>query len=162
MMFRGFRQTFEAVGAHRRELLGAQERLLELLPRAADGLLGFPHALQLQLGAQPGVLGHLRRALEFNLERTGRNGLPCGLAADWNDCIRLGYRGESVFVAFQVRFGLGVYAEIADRLGQSAEAAWARAQREKLDASIQRICWDGEWFIWAVGEDGTVFGTRSP
>ena len=49
------------------------------------------------------VLGHLRRALEFNLERTGRNGLPCGLSADWNDCIQLGYRGESVFVAFQVR-----------------------------------------------------------
>ena len=37
------------------------------------------------------VLGHLRRALEFNLERTGRNGLPCGLAADWNDCFKLGY-----------------------------------------------------------------------
>ena len=39
------------------------------------------------------VLGHLRRALEFNLERTGRNGLPCGLSADWNDCIKLGYKG---------------------------------------------------------------------
>ena len=25
------------------------------------------------------VFAHLRRALEFNLERTGRNGLPCGL-----------------------------------------------------------------------------------
>ena len=55
------------------------------------------------------VLGHLRRALEFNLERTGRNGLPCGLAADWNDCLRLGYHGESLFVAFQVRLGLGIY-----------------------------------------------------
>ena len=40
------------------------------------------------------VLGHLRRALEFNLERTGRNGLPCGLAADWNDCCKLGYTGR--------------------------------------------------------------------
>jgi cellobiose phosphorylase len=107
------------------------------------------------------VLGHLRRALEFNLERTGRNGLPCGLAADWNDCIRLGYHGESVFVAFQVRFGLGVYAEIADRLGKPDQAAWARAEREKLDAKIQKVCWDGEWFIWAIGENGTIFGTRS-
>jgi len=62
------------------------------------------------------VLDHLRRALEFNLERTGRNGLPCGLSADWNDCIKLGYRGESVFVSFQVRYGLEIYAGIADRL----------------------------------------------
>ena len=106
------------------------------------------------------VLGHLRRALEFNLERTGRNGLPCGLAADWNDCIRLGYKGESVFVAFQVRLGLTVYSEIADKLGLPAEAAWARAQRTTLDAAIQKVCWDGKWFIWAIGQDGTIYGTK--
>ncbi len=50
-------------------------------------------------------MGHLRRALEFNLERTGRNGLPCGLLADWNDCCNLGFTGESVMVAFQLRLG---------------------------------------------------------
>ena len=109
------------------------------------------------------VLGHLRRALEFNLERTGRHGLPCGLEADWNDCLKLGYHGESVFVAFQVRYGLGVYAEIAERLGLEAEAVWARSERKRLDALIQAVCWDGKWFIWAIGEDGTVYGTaRSP
>ena len=106
------------------------------------------------------VFKHLRRGLEFNLERTGRNGLPCGLAADWNDCIRLGYRGESVFVAFQVRLGLDVYAGIADRLGQPNEAAWARAELKKIDEKIQKVCWDGEWFIWAIGQDGFVFGTK--
>ncbi|HLA42374.1 MAG TPA: hypothetical protein VJZ27_03000, partial [Aggregatilineales bacterium] len=71
------------------------------------------------------VLGHLRRALEFNLERTGKNSLPCGLSADWNDCLRLGYYGESVFVAFQVHLGLNVYADIATRLGKTQESAWA-------------------------------------
>jgi hypothetical protein len=107
------------------------------------------------------VFGHLRRALEFNLERTGRNGLPCGLAADWNDCIRLGYHGESVFVAFQVRLGLDVYAGIADKLGLPAEAAWARAQLADLDAKIQKVCWDGDWFIWAIGQNGDVYGTKN-
>lgn len=107
------------------------------------------------------VLGHLRRALEFNLERTGRNGLPCGLEADWNDCLKLGYHGESVFVAFQVRFGLGVYAEVARTLGLPGEAAWALARRDDLDAVIRKVCWDGHWFIWAIGEDGTVYGSKS-
>jgi cellobiose phosphorylase len=106
------------------------------------------------------VLGHLRRALEFNLERRGRHGLPCGLAADWNDCLRLGYHGESLFVAFQLRLGLTTYAEIAGRLGKDGEAAWALARRDELDASVQACAWDGEWFIWAIGEDGTVYGTR--
>jgi N,N'-diacetylchitobiose phosphorylase len=106
------------------------------------------------------VLGHLRRALEFNLERSGKHGLPCGLHADWNDCLRLGYYGESLFVAFQVRMGLTIYAEIAERLGKAEEAAWALAQREALDDSIQACAWDGAWFIWAIGEDGTVYGSR--
>jgi N,N'-diacetylchitobiose phosphorylase len=106
------------------------------------------------------VFGHLRRALEFNLERTGKHGLPCGLQADWNDCLKLGYYGESPFVAFQVRLGLTVYAGIAERLGQPVEAAWALAQREKLDAAIQSSTWDTDRFIWAIGEDGTVYGTE--
>ena len=109
---------------------------------------------------QDTVLGHLRRALEFNLARTGEHGLPCGLYADWNDCLRLGYHGESLFVAFQLRLGLGVYAEIASRLGQAEEAAWALDQRKALDERIQAVAWDGDWFIWAIGEDGTVYGTR--
>ncbi len=105
------------------------------------------------------VFGHLRRALEFNLERTGINGLPCGLSADWNDTLRLGYHGESLFVAFQLRLGLTVYAEIAEQLDLLPEADWALAEREKLDANIQKVGWDGGWFIWAIGEDGTVYGT---
>jgi cellobiose phosphorylase len=106
------------------------------------------------------VLGHLRRALEFNLERSGRHGLPCGLHADWNDCVKMGYNGESVMVAFQVRYGLDVYARIADRLALPAEAAWARAELAKLEASLQQAAWDGEWFLWAIGPDGHRYGSR--
>jgi N,N'-diacetylchitobiose phosphorylase len=107
------------------------------------------------------VFGHLRRALEFNLERTGRHGLPCGLHADWNDCLKLGYNGESPFVAFQVRLGLTTYAGIAERLGKPAEVQWALSERDKLDQSIQAGTYDGDRFIWAIGEDGTVYGTRA-
>ena len=106
------------------------------------------------------VFGHLKRALEFNLERTGKHGLPCGLAADWNDCLKLGYYGESLFVAFQVRYGLTIYSEIADQLGLPEESGWALGERKKLDASIQACAWDGNWFIWAIGDDGTVYGTK--
>ena len=84
------------------------------------------------------VLGHLRRALEFNLERSGRNGLPCGLHADWNDCVKMGYNGESVMVAFQLRYGLDVYAKIADRLGLPAEAAWAREDWPSLKRTSRK------------------------
>ena len=107
------------------------------------------------------VFGHLRRALEFNLERTGKHGLPCGLHADWNDCLKLGYNGESPFVAFQLRLGLTVYSEIAEWLGRPEDVHWALAEREKLDAAIQASTYAGDRFIWAIGEDGTVYGTQA-
>jgi len=110
---------------------------------------------------QATVLGHLRQAIQFNLDRTGQNGLPCGLSADWNDCLKLGYRGESVFVTFQLRLGMTVYAELSERLGRKDEAAWALSERDKLDAKISKTCWDGNWFIWAIAEDGTVFGSKN-
>jgi len=109
---------------------------------------------------QDTVLGHLRKALEFNLKRTGRNGLPCGLLADWNDCLKLGYKGESTFVTFQVRLGLKTYADLCTHLGRKRQAEWATRQLTILDKKIKAVCWDGNWFIWAIGDDGTVYGTK--
>ncbi|MEI6194812.1 MAG: N,N'-diacetylchitobiose phosphorylase [Verrucomicrobiota bacterium] len=107
------------------------------------------------------VLGHLRRAIEFNLERCGAKGLPCGLLADWNDCLKLGYKGESVFVTFQLRLALKTYTEICVSLGLDKEQAWAETELAALDKKIAAVCWDGDWFIWAIAEDGTVFGTKN-
>ena len=107
------------------------------------------------------VYGHLKQALLFNLERMGADGLPCGLLADWNDCLKLGYKGQSLFVAFQLRLGLTTYSDISLRLGKEEESKWALTEREKLDSSIQKKCWDGKWFIWAITEDGQVYGTKS-
>lgn len=106
------------------------------------------------------VLGHLRRALEFNWERRGSHGLPSGLSADWNDCLKLGYKGESIFLTFQLRFALKTYAEICDELGEGEEAAWARELLEELDANIEACAWNGEWFVRAFREDGQVIGSN--
>ncbi len=128
---------------------------------AETGDLGFYRkVLPYADAGEATVLGHLRRALEFNLERSGRNGLPCGLHADWNDCVKMGYSGESVMVAFQVRYGLDVYARTADRLELPDDAAWARTEMARLDAAIQQAAWDGEWFLWAIGADGHRYGSK--
>lgn len=120
----------------------------------------FDRVLPYADSGQATVLGHLRRALEFNLERTGRHGLPCGLEADWNDCLKLGPAGESLFVAFQLRFGLREYAQIAQLLGRSDERTWALGKLEALDASLQKHGWDGDWFLRAYCEDGSTIGSH--
>jgi cellobiose phosphorylase len=107
------------------------------------------------------VLDHLRRAIGFNMERRGAHGLPCGLSADWNDCLKLGYRGESIFVAFQLRFAIKTYIEICHLIKEYAQLEQAEKQLNELDLAIHKHTWDGEWFVRAYGEDGSVIGSSS-
>jgi N,N'-diacetylchitobiose phosphorylase len=107
------------------------------------------------------VLGHLRRAIEFNLNRSGSHGLPCGLAADWNDCLVLGHKGESVFVAFQLRFALVTYSEICGLLNKTEEIEWAGKQLHRLDENIEKHTWDGRWYLRAYREDGLKYGSKT-
>lgn len=105
------------------------------------------------------MLDHLRRAIQFNLDRLGKNGLPCGLKADWNDCLVLGAKGETVFVAMQLRYALTVYIDICTRLSKFDEVKWAEGHLTTLSANIDKAAWDGEWYVRAIKEDGYVFGT---
>ncbi len=107
------------------------------------------------------VLGHMRKAIEFSIKRSGTHGLPCGLSADWNDCLMLGQKGESVFVAFQLRYALVAYAEICGLLNLNAELKWAEKHRLELDSSIEKYAWDGNWFLRAYKDDGLKYGTHT-
>ncbi|NLN62305.1 MAG: N,N'-diacetylchitobiose phosphorylase [Myxococcales bacterium] len=106
------------------------------------------------------VLGHLRRAIEFNLERSGAHDLPCGLFADWNDCLRLGEEGESAFVAFQLRLALREYRDISAMLGEAEESAWAAEKLAWFDGVLEKHVWDGEWYLRAYRYDGLKFGSK--
>ena len=107
------------------------------------------------------VLGHLRRAIEFSLNRLGKHGLPCGLLADWNDCLELGQDGETVFVAMQLRFALATYIEICTMKGElESEISWAQGHLDTLDKNLDEHTWDGEWYRRALRADGFVFGSK--
>lgn len=106
------------------------------------------------------VMGHLKRAILFNMERSGAHGLPCGLRADWNDCLRFGHKGESVFVAMQLRFALKEYIEISRLLHNKAEEEWAANLLHDFDKKIQQHAWDGQWFMRGYRFDGMKFGSK--
>ena len=59
------------------------------------------------------VYEHLKRAVSFSLAHLGPHGMPAGLYADWNDCLRLGANGESSFVAMQFYYALTILEEFA-------------------------------------------------
>ncbi|RPI00936.1 MAG: N,N'-diacetylchitobiose phosphorylase, partial [Ignavibacteriae bacterium] len=109
---------------------------------------------------QDTVLGHLKRAIQFNLEHSGTHGLPCGLSADWNDCLVLGQDGETTFVAFQLRYALKTYMEIAAMLKKPGESAWAQNHMNTLDENLEKYAWDGNWYLRAYRADGLKFGSK--
>ncbi len=106
------------------------------------------------------VLAHMRKAMEFNLERTGMHGLPSGLFADWNDALRLGNKGESVFVAFQLRYALKTYSEICSMLGRREELMWSEEKLAFLDDLLEKYAWDGNWYVRAFDENGNKIGSQ--
>jgi len=106
------------------------------------------------------VLGHMRQAIQFNLERSGKHGLPCGLLVDWNDCLHLGHDGETVFVAFQLRYALKTYIEICEMLKRPKEIKWASRHLKQLDENLETHAWDGQWFLRAYRADGLKIGSR--
>lgn len=106
------------------------------------------------------VFGHMKRAIQFNLSRTGAHGLPTGLQADWNDTLRFGRKGESIFVAMQLRHALNVYIDVALLLRRADESSWAKLTIERLSSNIKRYSWDGEWFMRGYRNDGLKFGSK--
>ena len=106
------------------------------------------------------VLGHLKRAIQFNIERSGAHGLSCGLFADWNDCLELGHKGETVFVSFQLRYALQTYIEICQLFNYDKEIEWAKSYLEKLDKNLENHAWDGKWYVRAFRDDGLKFGSN--
>ena len=106
------------------------------------------------------VYEHLRRALRFSEERLGPHGMPAGLYADWNDCLRLGEEGESVFVAFQYYYAMLLCRAFAKVKGDAAYERHLSEQMGKLREVLQKDCWNEDRFIRGFTQDGAVIGKR--
>lgn len=106
------------------------------------------------------VYEHLKRAITFSLEHLGPHGMPAGLYADWNDCLRLGANGESSFVAFQFYYALTVLKEFAAYRNDTDYAIYLREKQEETYSVIQKMCWDKDRFIRGYTEAGERIGEK--
>ncbi len=107
------------------------------------------------------VYEHLKRALDFSIRHMGPHGMPAGLHADWNDCLRLGAGGESSFVAFQYYYAFTVLREFAACEKDANYLAWLTREQRKLKEALVDLCWDGDRFIRGFTEAGEVIGCHT-
>ncbi len=107
------------------------------------------------------VYEHLKRAIDFSMNRLGSHGMPAGLYADWNDCLRLGKEGESTFVAFQFYLAMSVLRKFAEHKEDRAYIGYLDREQEKLGKAVQKLCWDEDRFIRGFTQEGEVIGKRT-
>ena len=106
------------------------------------------------------VYGHLKQALQFAIDHKGRNGLIQGLHSDWNDCIKFGTTGESLFTTFMFHLGCRIVADLARHQGNEQDALWAESEAKVILEAIQRTAWDGDWFLRAISATGGTLGSH--
>ncbi len=107
------------------------------------------------------VYEHLKRAIDFSMKRLGRHGMPAGLYADWNDCLRLGANGESAFVALQFYYAMTIMKQFAEYKKDTEYIRYLEEEQNKLHEVIEQSCWNEDRFIRGYTESGEAIGCRT-
>ncbi|MBQ8377600.1 MAG: N,N'-diacetylchitobiose phosphorylase [Oscillospiraceae bacterium] len=110
-------------------------------------------------GGEDTVYDHLKNAIRFSMERLGAHSMPAGLHADWNDCLRMGKKGESTFVAFQLYYAMSVIKGYAEERNDTEYVQYIEKVQAELGKSLE-ACWDEDRFIRGIREDGVVVGAK--
>ncbi|MCL2079374.1 MAG: N,N'-diacetylchitobiose phosphorylase [Oscillospiraceae bacterium] len=106
------------------------------------------------------VYEHLKRAIGFSLDNLGPHGMPAGLHADWNDCLRLGKMGESTFVLFQFIYAMRILKDYAELKGDAEYVQWLEKMLSELGTKTDDLCWNEDRWIRGFTEKGQIIGKR--
>ena len=114
-------------------------------------------------GSKGNLYDHLKRAIEFTKNNMGPNGYPLIGTADWNDTLHLhgpNQNGESVMVAMQYHKALLDVSEIANELKLEEDVLNYLNLAKNLKDHINTNAWDGQWYIRAYDDNGSIIGSQ--
>lgn len=111
-------------------------------------------------GGEDTVYNHLKKAIDFSMNHLGIHNMPAGLHADWNDCLRLGAKGESTFVAFQLYYAMNVIKDMAQSKNDTNYIVYIDSVQSALASALEK-CWDDDRFIRGIREDGVIVGAKN-
>ena len=110
-------------------------------------------------GGEDTVYNHLKKAIDFSMNHLGNHNMPAGLHADWNDCLRLGAKGESTFVAFQLYYALRVIKQYAQDKNDTEYIDYIEDVQTGLEKALSE-CWDEDRWIRGIRENGIIVGAK--
>ena len=110
------------------------------------------------------ALRTLRAALDTSLA-VGSHGLPLIGTGDWNDGMNRvgeGGKGESVWLGWFLHATLSAFAPLAEQPRRSRRAPRPGGSTpRRLQQSLEREGWDGDWYRRAYFDDGTPLGSAA-
>lgn len=113
-------------------------------------------------GGEGAVFEHLVRSIDYTVAHLGRDGLPLMLRSDWNDMLTNVCKkgeGESVFVSQMLVLACRQMSELAALMG-APDDKYEKIANEQIKI-LNDFCYDGEWFIRAVTDEGMKLGKSS-
>jgi cellobiose phosphorylase len=129
-------------------------------------------------GTEKPLYEHLRRCIRYTLDRLGPHTLPLIGRADWNDCLNLncfsdtpgqsfqtttnkeGKVAESVFIAGLFVLACKEMADLAQSRGSGEEASKYLREAQKMEETVRKHGWDGDWFVRAYDDFGRKVGSK--
>jgi cellobiose phosphorylase len=132
-----------------------------------------------QPGSEKPFYEHLRRSMQYTLDRLGPHDLPLIGRADWNDCLNLncfsdtpgqsfqtttnkeGKVAESVFIAGLFILAAQEMADMAAHLQNKDEVAQYQQAAHEMESSVWAHGWDGDWFRRAYDDYGNPVGSKT-
>ncbi|MGN0436247.1 MAG: GH36-type glycosyl hydrolase domain-containing protein [Wujia sp.] len=112
-------------------------------------------------GGEATVYEHLKLAIDFSMNRLGNHNMPAGLHADWNDCLRLGKKGESTFVAMQLYYAFTIIRKFAEYKNDTDYIAYVDKTQAELGKNLQELCWEDDRYIRGFTEWNQVIGSKN-
>ena len=106
------------------------------------------------------VYEHLQRAIDFSMNHLGPHGLPAGLHADWNDCLRLGAQGESSFVAMQLYYAFSIMRLFAQKKNDTDYIAYLDKTQKEIGDKINELWWEDDRFNRGFKDTGELIGSK--
>ena len=107
------------------------------------------------------VWEHLKRAINFTHDNTGRHGFPLLGFADWNDTVNLPRGAESLFTAHLYGWALKELIALADWLGKEKIVKNFREFYKAMKDTVNKHAWDGEWYVRYFDHKGKPLGSRN-
>ncbi len=109
------------------------------------------------------IFEHLMAVVRYAENNLGKHNLPVFGRGDWNDTLDYiggDNGGESVWGGMFYVAMLNRLIELLDFLQKTGEKNRVTKLRDKIRDSLDRYCWDGDWFIRAFGAGDRKIGSK--